>query len=639
MHRAFHRPFVAVATLAFCLSFGVARAHETVDYENDVAPILVANCGGGGCHIGEETNGVDLSSYASTMASLGDQYGGPIVVPGDPDASPLVDKVSRDAPEFGDRMPRDAGALSDVEIGILRQWIRDGANEGHVALRGDADGNDERDITDAVFTLTFLFFGGEAPPCLPQADADANGRLQVTDAIFLLDFLFRGGEEPEALTDVEIDSCTEASELSFDNIYEIVFASSCAFSSCHGAENPRAELSLATADAAWAALVGVAPSNLAALEAGLLRVDPGTPDNSFLLRKLIEPGPGEGNRMPANSPTPLSDATLQAVREWIAFGAPRDGTIPGVPAITDEPPPPIDRVPPPPVPENGLQLHLEPFQVASRSEREIFSFLERPFRDHPSANVDVKRIDIHMTDSSHHFILYQWIGSGATPAPGVRPVQSVIDILTSRRLVVGAQQAFFTIAFPEGVGFRFTRDTSFDLNSHYVNLNGQQVLLAEVYVNFFFAEPGELRLPVKQIFDINTSINVPPNTTRTTTLDFPSFAQAAQDPIGNGGSLSREIHVYALSSHMHRHGVRFTGTLLESRRPLDPPGMIYESIGWDDPVYRIFDPPLVLRPGQGIRYAATHTYDDPPSPSSPALRFGATSEDEMAILLGYYTTP
>jgi hypothetical protein len=636
------RSTVRPASLAF---LGVlvlaarAGAHEVTTYETDVRPILLRSCGGGGCHIGEETSGVNLSTYASIMASAGEQYGAPVVVAGDPDASPLIDKVSSDTPRFGVRMPNGGEPLSELEIGVLRAWIRDGALEGHLPLRGDSDGNDARELTDAVYLLNYLFFGGPAPPCLPQADADGNERLQITDAILVLDFLFRGGVEPAPLSEEEAESCEEGEELSFGNIYDVVFAQSCAFSSCHSAEIHRNELSLATVNVAYEELVGVVPFNSVAQAAGMLLVDPGRPENSFLLRKLTQPRPGEGNRMPANSPVPLSDATIAGIREWILAGAPREGTIPGVPAITDEPPPPIDRIAPPPAPENGMQLHLEPFQIGPRAEREIFFYVDRPFRDHPTTNVDVERIDIHMTEHSHHFILYEWIGTSPPPA-GIRPLQSVVDVLTTHRLIVGAQQSFFTIAFPPGVGFRFTRNTSFDLNSHYINLSGAEPLLGEVYINLFFAEPGTLTRPVRPIFDINTNISVSPGQTRTTTLDFPSISQAVTDPeIGSGGSLSREIHLHVLSSHMHRHGVRFTATVLQNRRPLDPPGMIYDNYSWDDPLFSVFDPPLVLRAGQGLRYATTHTYHDPPSPTSPPLTFGVTSEDEMAILLGYYTLP
>ena len=67
---------------------------------------------------------------------------------------------------------------------------------------------------------------------------------------------------------------------------------------------------------------------------------------------------------------------------------------------------------------------------------------------------------------------------------GIHPVP--VDIVTNRRFQVGSQQSFFTIAFPEGVGIKFDKTTSFDLNSHYLNLNGEKTLMGEVYVNFFF---------------------------------------------------------------------------------------------------------------------------------------------------------
>jgi len=633
------RTVANVAFFSIVVSGTTATAHDVVTYENDIKPIFARTCGGGACHIGQSTSGVDLSSYQSTIDSIGALYDGPIVVPGNPDESPLIDKVASDDPRFGSRMPRGADRLADIDIVLMRQWVRDGAQRGHRIQRGDVDGNDERNLGDVVRLLNYLFQSGPAPECDPAADVDANGTLQLTDAVFLLMWLFRGGEEPSPLTQEEDDSCQAAGELSFQNIYESVLGVSCAFSSCHSSETARGDLSFGTLDEAYESLVSMPTFNGVARESGKLRVDPGKPDNSFLLTKLIEPGPGEGNRMPTNTSEPLPDATIAGIREWILFGAPRDGTVPGVPAITDDPPPVVDRVPPPPKPENGFQLHLQPFQVAPRSEREVFSLVDRPFRDHPTAYVDVKRIDVHMTDASHHFILYQFIDGAAKPAPGLRPAESVINVLTSRRLVVGAQQSFFTQSFPHGVGFRFSRDTSFDLNSHYLNLGSEETLQAEVYVNFFFYEPGELEKPVRQIFDINPNINVPPNATRTTTQDFPSFSQAAQDPIGINGSLTRSISVYSLSSHMHRHGTRFTAQIIQGGRPVDADKLLYDNYSWDDPEYLTFDPPLVLTRGQGIRFSTTHEYHDPPSPNSPPLRFGVTSEDEMAILLGYYTVP
>ena len=63
-------------------------------------------------------------------------------------------------------------------------------------VRGDANGDGSIDITDAIFTLGFLFLGGGAPPCEDAADADDRGTLEITDAVYLLNFLFSGGPEP-----------------------------------------------------------------------------------------------------------------------------------------------------------------------------------------------------------------------------------------------------------------------------------------------------------------------------------------------------------------------------------------------------------------------------------------------------------
>lgn len=55
----------------------------------------------------------------------------------------------------------------------------------------------------------------------------------------------------------------------------------------------------------------------------LLRVNPGNPDQSYLVQKL-EGAPGiVGAQMPFNLP-PLPQTTINAIRVWIARGAPHD---------------------------------------------------------------------------------------------------------------------------------------------------------------------------------------------------------------------------------------------------------------------------------------------------------------------------
>jgi hypothetical protein len=99
----------------------------------------------------------------------------------------------------------------------------------------------------------------------------------------------------------------------FQSIQDNVFTPIC--TQCHiGASAPQG-LQLDSAHS-YALLVGV-PSNE---KPSVLRVKPGDPDNSYMLQKL-EGAPGiAGGQMPLGQ-QPLPQATLAAIRQWIANGA------------------------------------------------------------------------------------------------------------------------------------------------------------------------------------------------------------------------------------------------------------------------------------------------------------------------------
>ena len=61
-------------------------------------------------------------------------------------------------------------------------------------MRGDANFDGVVNISDVIFTLSFLFVGGPVPLCDDAADADDNGRLDITEAIRTLNSLFLGAQ-------------------------------------------------------------------------------------------------------------------------------------------------------------------------------------------------------------------------------------------------------------------------------------------------------------------------------------------------------------------------------------------------------------------------------------------------------------
>lgn len=102
--------------------------NRAVSYSQDIQPIFTGNCAESGCHDSNtQEHGVDLSSYASAMNSVGVQYSTEIIVPGEPNNSPIVDKISNDNPEEGVRMPYQRNPLSQANIDSIVAWIEDGA--------------------------------------------------------------------------------------------------------------------------------------------------------------------------------------------------------------------------------------------------------------------------------------------------------------------------------------------------------------------------------------------------------------------------------------------------------------------------------------------------------------------------------
>lgn len=195
-----------LACYALIMTTNVADAAP--DYDTEIQPIFDRSCDGASCHIDREASGVELTNYDSVKASVGRLYDTAVVAPGDPDASPLYDKVASENPENGTRMPLVGDYLPADELDLLREWILAGALPSSVPERGDANGDKNVDISDAVLILNFLFAGEKPPVCGPVADANSSGALQISDAVFLLNFLFSADSPaPKPLDPAEVEEC------------------------------------------------------------------------------------------------------------------------------------------------------------------------------------------------------------------------------------------------------------------------------------------------------------------------------------------------------------------------------------------------------------------------------------------------
>lgn len=396
-------------------------------------------------------------------------------------------------------------------------------------------------------------------------------------------------------------------------IYEYIIKANCTSASCHNSAKPSGGLNMENETVAYESLVGIDPKNPLAKEQGLKRVDPYYPEHSFLMFKITKPLEGHGSPMPRGlEPIPKRD--IDVIRRWVVAGAPKDGKVKDIAVIgessrssseSDESETSIFAPPAPP--ESGFQVQLKPFDIAPGGEREISYAMKMPIAE----DVLVNRIDIIQPHGSHHFLLYRILGD-KVPESGYRTLsaQDRPHDGVDRQLVAGAQTANTTMTFPKGVGIKIYASSYYDFNSHFINLNQKEALHGEVYINFHTIEPDKIERVANPFLISNGHIKVSPG----------QKVETADSWI-----VSEDIELVILASHMHRHGEHFVATRLDNTP-------IYQTDDWEDPGFLMFDPPILLKKGDGLRYIATHNNNDKPYP----IRFGYTSEDEMAIIFGYY---
>ena len=433
----------------------------------------------------------------------------------------------------------------------------------------------------------------------------------------------------------------------YHEIQEAVFDKNCANSVCHAVPANAGNLNL-TYDFSYENLVGRAPQNPAAAAAGMQLVDPGNPENSFLLTKLMGPTAAElGARMPFGGGV-LHTGKIDAVRRWIEAGAPQTGKIAGIADLgVLRDPDEIFEQPAPPPPGRGYQIHLPPFQIEPGTEREVYYTTQIADQNGNPVEEDIfiNKVEIFYPAGSHHFIIYRLTEEGLangiqhrgiTPGIGVNSADAFRELDpedpevlgnfgVDRLFVIGTQTDETLYEFPEGVGLRMPGDTVYDLNSHYINLLGDEPLIGETYVNIYTIPEEEVRYEAVEIFVSNRDINVPPGTTRVAKMSW--YVEDELERRGHDAGTA--LNVFLLSSHMHRHGELFeifqgsTGDLL------------HRSVAYDDAPIDLFDPIVRLETHDTIKFQCTHNNYD----TSESLIFGLTSEDEMCIIFGYYYIP
>ena len=85
-------------------------------------------------------------------------------------------------------------ALNEVGETSGATWSFTTGGTSGLFVRGDVDGSEAIELTDAIVILQFLFAAGTAPTCLDASDTNDDDNVDISDAVRLLAWLFIGGQ-------------------------------------------------------------------------------------------------------------------------------------------------------------------------------------------------------------------------------------------------------------------------------------------------------------------------------------------------------------------------------------------------------------------------------------------------------------
>jgi hypothetical protein len=459
-----------------------------------------------------------------------------------------------------------------------------------------------------------------------------------------------------------------------------VFKTSCALPSCHSAFARQGGLVLDSEDVSYVSLVGKPSVHPAAAQSGLLRVAPGDPANSFLIRKLRGLGPGDA--MP-QSGQELADPLIKMVESWIARGARTTAEECGGSGLCDDDPnaganfvwkpePPLE-VPPA---GQGIQLYTPPRDVAPGTEWETcYAF-------HPNwtelgaaasyaggALPVIRQQTYRMHKGSHHLLLYAYFGphpegwaQGYFPCSAASCLDTNPDDCPSDAsqflLPIGGTQVAGTryeVQYPNGVGIpTLGPNVVLIVNEHFTNpFQPPQPIYGEAWLNLYFYPPGDFKAVLDGIFAINyRDLFVEPFQSRTISSVWQPRSILTRAPA--------DAAVFQLFGHMHKRGTLFQIDYVKGghcsasgaacgrdgdcackswqdscqtgqtcvRAPGAEDTTIYYTTHWDAaPVMDFQAPYLLLNREDGLRWTCTHVNGIEGDPAHPPKRCTETCKN------------
>jgi hypothetical protein len=293
----------------------------------EVRAVFLSSCSSGLCHDSSAPAAdLDLTVFdpGAAMSGVSGALCSDVLLvdPGSPDTSLLYTKVADQAPSCGERMP--IGSPLDVaSIDCIASWVTAlGSEPPSCETCGAATCTDLLVDTENCGTCGTVCSEGqicEGGACAGCPDGQAPCGTTCVDLLTSIDHCGACGTTcgaGQACSEGEC-ICDAGASVSFAQDVAPLLADGCAAMGCHAGAKPKEGLDLRVA-AGYGDLVHVPASQC---QDGRLLVDPGAPEASYLLQKMLGVDLCSGTLMP-KADAPLPEADIATISAWICAGAP-----------------------------------------------------------------------------------------------------------------------------------------------------------------------------------------------------------------------------------------------------------------------------------------------------------------------------
>lgn len=380
----------------------------------------------------------------------------------------------------------------------------------------------------------------------------------------------------------------------FTAIYQRIIAQQCV--SCHNSTSKQGNLAFGDPDETYTALVGRDPSNGRAKSAGMKLVAASNPDISLLFRKLhdeqaVLTTAGLGARMPLSGPLP--PLYVEAVKQWIAAGAPRaGGTFPDAShmgdhgsvwtACTATTQAEMEKCfAAPKEPTKMVRLYTPPLTIPPKSDVMICS----PLSFDVAADLRLKAAAGAQTRGGHHVAVYV---SSAPDPNGKSHVCTDNDMQTLRFVLAAGGAGGVNLQLPDGVATRITKGSQIVIQSHYIN-DSDQPMVAMDAVDLVTTTEAESPTLADALAIIHGKFEVP--------------VGAEKYQVVKNCAMDEAMDIYLLLGHTHEYGVEFIAEYLKGGTA-EPQQLYYATDGKalrSNPDIVRFNPPKRVEKGDVFR--------------------------------------